>query len=124
MAIYGGPYQGQYNYQQPAQQMQPMQQMQQMQQPGYVCRPVTGREEALAAQVDFLGPGTVMPDLAHGMIFLKRFNPNTGSSDFLEFEFRQPKQEQPQGGVSVDDFRALVDRVAKLEGGVKNDTNE
>ena len=121
MAIYGGPYQGQYNYQQPAQQMQPVQQMQQ---PGYICRPVTGREEALAAQVDFLGPGTVMPDLAHGMIFLKRFNPNTGSSDFLEFVFQQPKQEQPQGGVSLDDFRALVDRVAKLEGGVKNDTNE
>lgn len=62
-------------------------------QPGFTCRPVTSREEAVAVQVDFYGPGTIMPDLGHGMIYLKRFNPNSGASDFLAFAFCPP---QPQ----------------------------
>ena len=49
---------------------------------GYICRPVTGREEAVAMQVDFLGPGTLMPDFPHGIIYFKRFNPNTGALFF------------------------------------------
>lgn len=52
---------------------------------GFACRPVTSKEEALAAQTDFMAAGTVMPDLGHGMIYLKRFNPNTGLSDWAEF---------------------------------------
>ena len=95
---------------------------------GYICRPVTGREEAVAMQVDFLGPGTLMPDFPHGIIFFKRFNPNTGAADFAEFRLAPPQPEQkPAHGVTMDDFNALVDRVRKLEkmeGGIKNDTNE
>ena len=81
------------NYQQPPQQPQPMQQ----QNSGYSCRPVTCREEAVAAQVDFFAAGLVMPDLSHGIIYLKRFNPNTGASDFAEFKYAPP-QVQPEGG--------------------------
>lgn len=82
---------------------QPVQQTQQPQQgnpgiwnaaPGFACRPVTSREEAVAVQVDFYGPGTIMPDLSHGMIYLKRFNPNTGASDFLDFTFSQPQPKE------------------------------
>lgn len=60
---------------------------------GFSCRPVTSREEATAVQVDFFGPGTIMPDLAHGVIYLKRFNNETGSCDMYEF-MMQPKREE------------------------------
>lgn len=95
---------------------------------GYICRPVTGREEAVAMQVDFLGPGTLMPDFPHGIIYFKRFNPNTGAADFAEFRLAPPQPEpKPAQGVTMDDFNALADRVRKLEkmeGGIKNDANE
>ncbi len=95
---------------------------------GYICRPVTGREEAVAMQVDFLGPGTLMPDFTHGIVYFKRFNPNTGAADFAEFRLAPPQPEpKPAQGVTMDDFNALADRVRKLEkmeGGIKNDANE
>lgn len=59
---------------------------------GYALRPVTSKEEAVAAQIDFAGPGTIMPDPGHGVIYLKRFNPDTGSADFMTFV---PYQEPP-----------------------------
>lgn len=59
--------------------------------PSFGVRPVTGREEAVAAQVDFGGPGTLMPDLGHGVIYLKRFNPNTGACDLFDFTVRAPE---------------------------------
>lgn len=61
---------------------------------GYVCRPVTSREEAVASMVDFLGPGTIMPDFGHGMIYFKRFNPNSGAADFFDFVVQPPPQAQ------------------------------
>ena len=64
--------------------------------PGFTCRPVTSREEAVAAQVDFLGPGSIMPDFGHGMIYFKRFNPGSGSAEFYEFSLLQPQQQTPQ----------------------------
>lgn len=71
-------------------------QPQNMGQSGYVCRPVTSREEAVASQVDFLGPGTLMPDFGHGMIYFKRFNPNSGSAEFYPFALQQPAQAPTQ----------------------------
>lgn len=70
-------------------------------QPGYVCRPVTSREEAVASQVDFLGPGSVMPDFGHGMIYFKRFNPNSGAAEFYEFTLRQPQPPAQQSAAPV-----------------------
>ena len=61
---------------------QPQQPSMQIQQNGYTCRPVTSREEAVAVQTDYFSPGTIMPDLGHGMVYIKRFNQNTGSSAF------------------------------------------
>lgn len=63
---------------------------------GYVCRPVTSREEAVAVTVDFLGPGTIMPDFGHGMIYFKRFNPNSGGAEFFDFSVQPPPQAQVQ----------------------------
>ena len=39
-----------------------------------------------------MSSGVLLPDLSHGVIYLKRFNPNTGASDFGEFAFVPPKQ--------------------------------
>ncbi len=68
---------------------------QQTAQPGFICRPVTSREEAVAVPADFTAAGTVMPDLGHGMIYLKRFNPNTGLSDWAEFTLVTPNEAAP-----------------------------
>lgn len=101
----------QYGYQSQPQQTPP-----QPVQSGYVTRPVTGREEALGVQVDFFGPGTIMPDLGHGVIYLKRFNPNTGSSDLLEFAYQPPQAAQPEPQyVTVDMFRELEAQVMAMK---------
>ena len=87
-------------------------------QQSFSCRPVTSREEAVAAQIDFMGPGTIMPDLGHGMIYLKRFNPNTGSSDFLLFTLQsqdQEKTDQTVAFASLQDLTDLKDTVNRLE---------
>ena len=70
-------YSGYYN--QP-QQMPPMQY-------AFACRPGRSREEAVASPADFMRP-LIMPDMAHGMIYVKRFNPATGASDILDFAQR------------------------------------
>lgn len=62
--------------------------------PAYACKPVTSREEAIAAATNYLGLGDIMPDLAHGVIYLKRFNRDTGVSDFLEFRY-SPQTQAP-----------------------------
>lgn len=102
-------------YQQPPQQPQqqfyggyqrPMQQVQQAP-PGYVCKPVTSREEAVATSTDYFSLGVVMPDLEHGMIYLKRFNQQTGSSDFFEFQRYIPERSAPVEYATKADLDAL-----------------
>ncbi len=78
------------------------------QQANFNCRPVTSREEALAVQADFFSLGTVMPDLAHGVIYLKRINQQTGSADFFEFVYRQPEQEKQPEYVTREEFDRFV----------------
>ncbi len=90
-------------------------------QSGFVCRPVTSKLEAEAVQVDFLGPGTIMPDLGHGVIYLKRFNPNTGYSDFLSFSFDQnqtSEQENPESEISgikkeINELKKEIEEIKK-----------
>lgn len=94
---YAQPYSGGYNT------ISPYQQPVQTQQNGYICRPVTCREEAVAAQVDYFSAGLVMPDFARGVIYVKRFNSNTGASDFGEFKY-SPPQPETTGGVDTSQF--------------------
>ena len=94
---------------------------------GFVCRPVASREEAVAAQTDFFGPGILMPDLGHGMIYLKRFNQTTGASDLLEFAYvpTQPVQAAQSGEfVTIDMFRDLCRKVEDLEKGAAHEHDE
>lgn len=119
--FYPGSFQPAQNFQQPAFQ-QPAQMAQNaFQQPSFVCRPVTSREEAVAVQVDFFGPGTLMPDIGHGVIYLKRFNQQTGASDFLEFSYAPPKAPEPQPEyATVEMLRELE---AKLTKGAKKNVS-
>lgn len=82
---------------------------------GFSCRPVTSKEEAMAVQVDFFGPGTVMPDIGHGVIYLKRFNSNTGSCDIFEFVAQVPKEAEPVQYATKDDIALLRSEIDKLK---------
>lgn len=99
------PYTSGYNTVSPYQQaQQAIQPQQSAQTGGYVCRPVTCREEAVAAQVDYFSAGIVMPDLAHGAIYLKRFDPNTGASNFLDFKYSPPAPPMESGSTDPAQF--------------------
>lgn len=77
-------------------------------------QPVTSREEALAVIADPMSPGVLLPDLGHGVIFVKRFNPNTGASDFGEFRLAQPApQEAPPEYITRADLDTAL---AQLKG--------
>ena len=104
-----GYYQPQPAYQPPAPQ-QPL-----PQQAGYICRPVTSREEALGVQVDFFGPGTVMPDLGHGVIYLKRFNQQTGGCDLISYFAEQAKEEAKETPryATMEDLEKLRSEILK-----------
>lgn len=93
---------------------------------GFVTRPVTSREEAVATQVDFFGSGTIMPDLSHGIIYLKRFNQQTGGADFFEFAYQPHKEPEQPKYATVDDLEQLRKDVESLKGKKvkKNDTDE
>lgn len=92
---------------------------------GFACRPVTSKEEAMAVQVDFFGPGTVMPDLAHGVIYLKRFNQQTGACDIFEFFAAQQRQEEPVKYATMEDLQALREELLQArKAGKKNETSE
>ena len=107
---------------------QPQHPSMQTQQNGYTCRPVTSREEAVAVQTDYFSPGTIMPDLGHGMVYIKRFNQNTGSSDFLSFRYEQDQPlQQTNQFATRDELNLLRQEVEQLKqgGGKNNDsTNE
>lgn len=75
------------------------------------CRPVTSKEEAQAVQVDFFGPGTLMPDLGHGVVYLKRFNQNTGACDIFEFTAQQTKEPEPVRYATIEELNALRDEL-------------
>lgn len=84
----------------------------------FACRPVTSREEAVAAQVDFFGPGTLMPDLGHGVIYLKRFNQQTGACDLVEFTVQENREVRY---ATAEDLAALKEEILKE---VKGDVSE
>ena len=154
---YGYPAYGNYNPIQPfaprgdAQGYQPPQAMQAMQPvqaptqpqqgnpPAFYCRPVASREEALGVPVDFMGSPMFFPDLAHGVIYLKKFNPNTGAADIAEFRV-QPQQEQRPAEQTafaplddllqlkddLDNLKSEIERLKKPAGKVarKNESDE
>lgn len=99
-------------YQQQAPQQMQQIPMQQMQQPGFTVRGVTSKEEALAAQADYMSAGHVMPDLAHGLIYVKKPNLMTGACDFLTFRLTAPQEEKTDVAyVTVEEFMQFKEQL-------------
>lgn len=87
-------------------------------------RMVTSREEALGIPADFSGNPIFMPCLSEGKIYCKKFNMNTGASDFAEFRLYnpQPQLESPAqehhpapSFASLDDLKSLQDEINSLK---------
>lgn len=76
-------------------------------------RMVTSREEALGVPADFTNGCTFMPDLSHGRIFAKIFNPNTGEAPMKEFRLVEVEAEQQFA--THQDFVQLRSRLEELE---------
>lgn len=104
-------------------QIQPAQ-MPVSQNPGLQGRMVTSREEALGVPVDFSGAPMIFPDMAHGVIFVKQFNPGTGSADLREFRVAETRvPDAPTYATAADldalreEFRKELDSLKPRRGG-------
>ena len=103
--------------------------------PAFTVQPVTRKEEALAVIADPMSPGVLMPDLDHGVIYVKRFNAHTGTSDFAEFVLSTaaaaPRTapeatEEKVEYVTMEEFQKVVEPLAReiaalRKRGTKND---
>lgn len=92
----------------------------------YTVRPVTSEDEAKAVLPDFGGGITIMPDLPHNTIYVKRLDARTGSSIFIPYRVELPKeqdasyQQQAQSTPAPDyvprsEFEALKAELAQLQ---------
>lgn len=86
-----------------------------------VSRPVSNREEAVAAQIPFDGSISVFPDITHNRVYIKRWNMQTGASDFGEFAPVVQAAGEPAGNkadavfASIQDFQDLQETVNNLQ---------
>lgn len=77
------------------QQQYPQQNAQMPQYPQHIVRPVASEDEARAMPTDFSGAPILMPDRAHGYIYTKQLNLQTGCADFARYR-REPEQDAPK----------------------------
>lgn len=113
--------------QMPYQQIQPYYQppypvQQPQQQPAdLVCRMVASAEEARGVPVDFSGKPMFFPHLSAGKIYVKAFDPGSGSAVFREFwlhDEAEPAQPQdPPAPMSA--VQALEQTIEELRGEIK-----
>lgn len=88
-------------------------------------RIVTSKTECLSIPADFSGAPMVFPDISHNRVYVKRWDFNTGSAQFIEYAPVQPVQDaqQAQGEATpdapsyatVDAVNGLQDYVNRLE---------
>lgn len=113
---YGG-YQMPQTYQ--PQVYRPIYQQPQMQMdPGAIsARYVTGREEAVAAQIIPDGNMFLFYDPTNRTVYAKRFNPQTNSAEFMEFRGPAPIEQSGNqgGGITVEMFMQLKSEVDQLK---------
>lgn len=119
---YGG-YTPQYQPQQyPQQQVQ--QPVQSPQYPQHIVRPVASEDEARAMPTDFSGAPILMPDRAHGYIYTKQLNLQTGCADFALYRRVQdqdaPKPDYVARG-EFDELKARFNTLCDQLGGSKHD---
>lgn len=66
---------------------------QQSMQDQFYCRPVASEEEGRAIPVDFSGKPIIMPHFNAGRIYVKIFDPGSGSAIFRIFRMDEPEDE-------------------------------
>lgn len=112
-----------YGYPQYPQQY-PQQNVQMPQYPQHIVCPVASVEEARAVQTDFSGALTIMPDTAHGYIYTKQLNLQTGCADFAAYSRVQmqdaPKPDYVARG-EFDELKARFNTLCDNLGGTKHD---
>lgn len=84
---------------------------------GFMCIPVTCREQVVATQIPFDGSTTFFVDTAAGMIYAKTFDLNTGAAPIQEYVRVEHTQVQPEF-VPMGMFKELLAKVEQLEKGV------
>lgn len=92
-------------YQQPVPQQQAPVQMQPMSTTLF-GRPVTNIAEVQAAQITFDGNAFLFPDWGHGVIYVKRFDANTGESPILQY--RLPNQESKEKPIDINELNSRL----------------
>jgi hypothetical protein len=55
-----------------------------------------------------------MPDLGHGVVYLKRFNQNTGACDIFEFTAQQTKEPEPVRYATIEDLNSLREELLNV----------
>ena len=93
---------------------QPAYQISYQQEQPLFCRAVTSREEALGVPVDFSGRPMTLLDTTHGKIWVKTFNPNTGSADLTEYRRVAPEQSETPAFTPMTDFQQLQGIVSRM----------
>ena len=91
------------------------------------CRPVASADEARGVPVDFSGKPMIFPHLNAGRIYVKVFDPGSGSAAFHEFRLAAPEPEAPvQPAVAfapmsmVDQLRQTVEELQNEIRSMKN----
>lgn len=90
---------------------QPVTQPEQVAQPvqsGVKVIPVASITEAQAVPTDFMGDTLLLTDFAHGCIYTKVLNPNTGSAIFRAFKLTE---DVPQPMAAEYDAKAEIDKL-------------
>lgn len=96
---------------------------QQAMQPTIQARYVTGREEAIAAQIPQDGNMCVFADTGHGMIYTKQLNMQDGSAVFRAYQ----RVDQPQApAAQAEEYvkKAELDNVKNALERLQGDFNE
>ena len=102
------------------QQYQQYQQPQPQQQVTLSGRPVTSREEAAGMPMDFTAGAMYMPDLAHGVIYAKIFNANTGEAPLLEFRVAKPEEPPKVAYATALEVETLRNELARIKEEIQN----
>lgn len=87
-------------------------------------RMVSNRDEANAIPADFSGSLMVFPDVRNNRVYIKRWNYQTGTADFMEFApvVPEPVKEMPVVRyATIDDLNALREELTKQRKAVNND---
>lgn len=87
------------------------QRLQQMEQTGVVGRVVTCEQEAISAQIPFDSTINVFTDIAHGKIYVKTFNMQTGAADFKTFVYEKPVMPEPPAYITRAEFEQFKEEM-------------